>query len=114
MNTSVRNISLQECPAELREAVEKELENQDWPWELLSVTLHEETPFYDKTVILRTHQAILCKANTFMVLDYMEDGTWGSGLTKGVFTLGTLKRLMAAAPEWMGLHPADVANESST
>ena len=102
---NLQKISLQDCPTQLRDAVEKELSAQTWPWELLSVIVEEDTPFLDKTEIICTHQAILCKGNTFMVLEYIDYNALRT-LTRSFFTVGTLQRVIELSPEWMGLRPA--------
>lgn len=102
---SIHEISLQDCPADLRGATEKRMAEQHEPWELLSVTVHNSTPYIDKSKTLTCHQAILCKDNTFLVLDAMGEGIFYS-LSESMFTLGTLIRVVKTAPEWMGLTAA--------
>lgn len=95
-------IQLPDCPIKLREAAEKRLSEQSWPWELLSVTVHESTPYLDKSQVIYVYEVLLCRANTFYILDFTDDGTYHR-LSENMFTLGTLKRILETAPAWMGL-----------
>lgn len=95
----MKEIELRDCPAGLREAAEKYLGEQPYAWELLSVTVHKSTPYIDKTQILVSHEIILCKGNTFLILH----STDGCGLHESIFTMGTIGRILDKAPAWMGL-----------
>lgn len=46
---SIQKIPLHDSPHALQEAVEKEPTKQLWPWELLTMTLNESTPYIDET-----------------------------------------------------------------
>lgn len=98
----MKEIELRDCPADLREATEMRLCEQPWPWELLSVTVHESTPYIDKMQILVSYEVILCKSNTFFVLSCTEDGLFPR-LSESIFTMGTVDRIIKTAPAWMGL-----------
>ncbi len=102
----MKGILLQDCPDDLRKAAEKRMSEQPWPWELLSVTVHELTPHIDKTETLTNYEVVLCKSNTFFILSRMDDGKLFHSLSESMFTLGTLKRILETAPAWMGLTAA--------
>ena len=96
----MKAIELRECPEEMRAAAEKLLAEMPEPWELRSVIVNESTPYIDKSKRLLNYEAILCKCNTFIVLSYLDDGTFSS-LHKSMFTIGTVERLLETAPAWM-------------
>lgn len=98
----MKKINLPDCPAELREAAEKLLSEQPWPWELLSVTVHESTPYLDKSQFVCVYEVLLYRANTFYILDFSDNGAYHR-LSENMFTLGTLKRILETAPAWMDL-----------
>lgn len=95
----MKEIELRDCSASLREAAEKYLSEQPYAWELLSATVHKSTPYIDKTQILVSHEVILYKGNTFLILH----STDGRGLRESIFTIGTIDRIRDKAPAWMGL-----------
>lgn len=98
----IMDIALENCPQELQTAVSHRLQDTPVTWELLSLTMHESTPYIDKMKVLCTHEAILCAGNVFLVLNYMEGFGRGS-LTESIVSVMSVEKIIEKSPSWLGL-----------
>ena len=100
------NITLQDCPAALRDAVEREMKSLSCFGEVLTlaVSRHESHIYKDKSVTTKTHRVTLMAANAFIILRHTENG--GSVLppyiSKDSLNIGEVMEIFEAAPSWAG------------
>lgn len=64
--TKMTRLCLNDCPEQLQKAVEEHLQLRDA--DVVSVTLTEDTPYLDKTIVTRQYRVILNDMNLVTVL----------------------------------------------
>ena len=106
------NITLQDCPMALREAIDKEIQSLSCFGEVLTlaVSCRESTVYVDKSIVTKTHRVLLMAANFFIILRHMEnsDGKSPPYISKESLNIGEVKEIFETAPAWVGFadcHP---------
>jgi hypothetical protein len=93
-------IKLDDCPEILRDAVKVEIvKYSDYPGgaEIISCTMHKSLNEPDTT-----YKAYICNLNTFHILTYIETppGKFKFGIMKDLVTIGEIKEIIRAAPQY--------------
>jgi hypothetical protein len=97
-------IQIEQLPEKLREAVSAvEQDFSRWGGEIISMTKLEfdrpEAPGLTKTL----YKVIMLVTNTFIVLEQTTGDDIDLGVCKAMLTIGTVKEILASAPEHTGL-----------
>lgn len=100
------NITLQDCPAALREAVEQEMKSLSCFGEvlILAVSKHESHIYKDKSVTTKIHRVTLMAANAFIILRHTEDcgSILPPHISKDTLNIGEVMEIIKTAPSWAG------------
>lgn len=98
---NIEAITLEECPAELQEAVQKKLSKYPNS-ELFSVRMVDCPIYKDSRKLLRTYTAYVLIGNTFFIFKYFADG-FRSPLMEDSLTIGDMREIIDKSPEATGL-----------
>ncbi len=100
----LEQLELNQLPEKLQEAVkatEKDFSN--WGSEIISITKMQ----FDRPDALGLkkilYKVILLVWNTFIILEQTTDDAFDLGVSKAMFTIGTIKEILDRAPERTGL-----------
>lgn len=99
---NIEAITLEKCPAELQEAVQKKLSKYPNS-ELFSVRMVDCPIYKDSRKLLRTYTAYVLIGNTFFIFKYFADG-FRSPLMEDSLTIGDVMEILDRAPAATGLH----------